>query len=232
MFKDNFHQVVTKSQGAVCISVMKNKHRNWIRLAGVSILVICLGLILYPIWPLPVSDPTIGEYPDSYAFTGINRFDVQGYHQCSAYATAFLMKNLGFEADGESVYRAMDFKIPVSGYVLPRGVLEYLRAHGQQATLFRGTVDNLKVQIASGKPVLVIIGRGVQWQHYMCMVGYNEPLSELYFYDSGKKSDENGSRPGNRTMRQWYFESLWANGLPVYHHLFIAMDQERNPRTE
>lgn len=71
-------------------------------------------------------------------FSGTAFAEMQGHNQCSAFSTAFVLRNFGQTVTGSEVYREMRFKIPVSGYVLPKGVLAYLDAAGFNSNIFRG----------------------------------------------------------------------------------------------
>jgi hypothetical protein len=91
--------------------------------------------------------------------------------------------------------------------------------------LFKGNVETLKRRLAKGEPIIVLIGQIYRWQHYMTLVGYKSDKKELYFYDSKKKYDENGKLSGNRTLKQDYFLKLWDNGLPIFNHIYIEVNQ-------
>ena len=46
----------------------------------------------------------------------------------------------------------------------------------------------------------------------MTVVGYDDSLHEVYFFDSLREGDENQEAPGNRTLSTDYFLSMWDNG--------------------
>lgn len=73
--------------------------------------------------------------------------------------------------------------------------------------------------------MIVFVGNGLFWQHYMTLVGFDEAKKELYFVDSKKERDENGLLPGNRTMTEEYFLKWWDNGLPVFDHVYITVNE-------
>ena len=58
----------------------------------------------------------------------------------------------------------------------------------------------------------------------MTLVGYDNEKHELYFFDSGRAEDENSDDPGNRTMTEEYFLKWWANGLPIFNHVYITIE--------
>ncbi|MBC9784829.1 C39 family peptidase [Heliobacterium chlorum] len=194
-----------------------------------------IGATVYLLRPFPTPDsilernlsiaqgnPSLMErHPSSYHVPREASFEVQGHNQCSAFSTACLLRSLGKDVKGAEVYREINFKIPLSGYVLPKGIMTYLEQEGLHPSIFQGTIDTLKERIRLGYPVIVLVGNGLLWQHYMTILGYDDEKGELYFFDSKKETDENGSMPGNRTLQEDYFLSLWDNGLPWFHHMYI-----------
>jgi len=151
-------------------------------------------------------------------------FEQQGKNQCAAYSTAFVLRNSGLQAKGIEVYAKIPFKIPISGYVLPKGVLTYLESQGLNPIIYKGNLSSLKARLVQGAaPVIVLVGNGFFWQHYMTLVGFDDDKGELYFVDTNKLKDENLELPGNRTMTTDYFSQWWSNGLPVFNHVYIAV---------
>lgn len=189
------------------------------------VLSITLCGILYILFPFPKNEVGSGEYPQSFHIALPNKFEQQPPNQCSAYATAYILRNFGQEAQGEEVYKKIPFKIPISGYVLPKGIITYMKSFGLKPEIWRGELPILKSKLSEGVPVIVLIGKGLQWQHYMTLVGYDSEKKELYFYDSKKITDENDSSPGNRTLTEEYFMTLWNNGLPIFNRVFITVSR-------
>ena len=54
------------------------------------------------------------------------------------------------------------------------------------------------------------------------VVGYDDSLHEVYFFDSLREDDENQGAPGNRTLSTDYFLSMWDNGVPIFHHVYFT----------
>lgn len=191
----------------------------------IIILSIIICGILYILSPFPKNEVGSGEYPESFHITIPNKFELQPPNQCAAYATAYILRSFGQKVQGEEIYKKVLFKIPISGYVLPKGIITYIKSYGFKPEIWRGELPILKSKFSEGAPVLVLIGKGLQWQHYMTLVGYDSEKQELYFYDSKEASDENGSLPGNRTMTEEYFMTLWNNGLPIFNRVFITVSK-------
>jgi len=180
--------------------------------------------VIYCLLPFPNSDSislTTQKKFDVPIYTG---FEVQGKNQCAAYSTAFVLRNSGKEAKGSEVYAKIPFKVPISGYVLPKGIISYLQSQGLKPMIYKGELSSLKARLVQGSaPVIVLVGNGPYWQHYMTLVGFDDDKSELYFVDSNKANDENAELPGNRTMTTDYFLKWWSNGLPVFNHVYITV---------
>ncbi len=186
---------------------------------------IIFGIVFYVLVPLPKKASNPGDYPAEFYIEKINSFELQPPNQCAAYATAYVLRNFEQEGIGKNIYEKLSFKIPISGYVLPKGIIMFLRAEGFKAEIYKGDISSLKNKIAEGHPVIVLIGQGLSWQHYMTLVGYNDEKKELYFYDSKRSTDENESIPGNRTMTEEYYMELWENGLPIFNRVYISVSK-------
>lgn len=191
------------------------------------ILLVLAGLGLHWLSPFPRRDLAPPLIPLRAEIRTPNRFEVQGPNQCGGYATAFVLRHLGREASGADIYRRLGRKLPFSGYVLPGGITRLLEREGFRPALYRGTLRSLKAHVAKGRPPIVLVGDSVDWQHYITLVGYNTPKRALYFYDSNYTHDANGPLPGNRTLTEKEFLSLWNNGLPGFSRIYVVAYPEK-----
>ncbi len=200
--------------------------RKWILLLiGVTGCLVLLGAI-YLLSPFPKSESKSIDLPNRFEVPVNTGFELQGKNQCAAFSTAFVLRNFGLNETGSEVYGKIRYKIPISGYVLPKGILSYIKSHGYSPTIYKGNLDSLKTRLVEGNtPIIVLVGNGLFWQHYMTMLGYDNEKHELYFFDSGRAEDENSDSPGNRTMAEEYFLKWWANGLPIFNHVYIAIEK-------
>jgi len=197
---------------------------KWILLA-VLFCVLIVGSI-YVLSPFPTNKFKAIDLPNRFDVPINSEFELQGKNQCAAYSTAFVLRNFGQKVKGSEVYARIPYKIPVSGYVLPKGVVTYLQNQGFRPTIFKGDINSLKTSLVQGKnPVIVLVGNGLFWQHYMTLVGYDNEKQELYFFDSGRDNDENAELQGNRTMTEDYFLKWWNNGLPIFNHVYITVEK-------
>ncbi|MGI6588440.1 MAG: C39 family peptidase [Peptococcia bacterium] len=204
----------------VKLSKFKRKH-----IISIILFSLILGFILYVLAPFPKKAGTPGEYPPIYYITKINKFEQQPPNQCAAYTTAYVLRSFGQEVTGEEIYKRMSFKIPISGYILPKGIITFMKTYGLKSEIYKGNLSNLKSKVAEGNPVIVLIGKGLYWQHYMTLVGFNDDKKELYFYDAKRTKDENNSIVGNRSMAEEYFMELWENGLPIFNRVYISVSK-------
>jgi len=180
----------------------------------------------YCLSPFPSPDAITLNPQHKFSVPINTEFEQQGKNQCAAFSIAFVLRNSGLQATGIEVYAKIPFKIPISGYVLPKGVMTYLQSQGLKPIMYKGNLSTLKARLIHGAtPVIVLVGNGLFWQHYMTLVGFDDDKSDLYFVDTNKVNDENAELPGNRTMTSDYFLQWWSNGLPVFNHVYIAVSK-------
>ena len=189
---------------------------------GSLIVLVLTTLVLYYLSPFPTSDPVQVNYPDSFIITTENHFETQVINECSAFSSAYVMRHFGETKKGLELYEEFDYKLPFSGYVLPKGILDYFKDSSYDVTMYHGTFETLKTRLTEGTPIIVLVGDGLKWQHYMTVVGYDDSLHEVYFFDSLREGDENQEAPGNRTLSTDYFLSMWDNGVPIFHHVYFT----------
>jgi len=181
------------------------------------------GALGYLIMSIPTRDCTGIKYSEKFYLSKKNTQERQRYNECSAYSTAFVLRHYGNEINGLQAYDKMKFKIPFSGYVLPKSIVQCMKSYDFKCKIFKGNMESLKTRLAEGKPVIVEIGQGFKWQHYMTLVGYDNDKKEMYFFDSSKEPCESPNHSGNRTMSEEEFLKVWDNGLPWFNHMYIAI---------
>ncbi|HAX73201.1 MAG TPA: hypothetical protein DCY20_06730 [Firmicutes bacterium] len=201
---------------------MKKINRVIISSVVVIMLVVSVG---YYFFPLPVADDIDTRLASQLIIEEENSFETQVHNECSAFSSAYVLRHFGESITGMTLYESLNFKLPLSGYVLPNGILSYFHELDYDITMFSGTLNQLKMRLGAGVPIIVLVGEGVNWQHYMTLIGYNTDLKELYFFDSLRKEDENAELPGNRTLTEDYFLSMWDNGLPIFNHLYFVINR-------
>ncbi len=195
------------------------------------------GSLFAPFFPaaefLP-SEPPEGEaqiYPDYYIPAITDGYYLQSYNQCAGYSTAFVQRFYNQHALGSENYREMSYSLPFDIGVPPHRVIRHLRSNQLNASARIGNLDTLKYYLSQGVPVIVMVGDGLKWQHYMVAVGYNNLEDEMYFYDS-----ETGpslfprQEPGNLTLSTEKFLGIWENNLPFFSQLFITVEPREIPQ--
>lgn len=198
--------------------------KRWLFWGSLGLLLLVL-ITFYYLTPFPRQDTITAKLPISFTISQENQFETQVHNECSAFSSAYVLRHLGQSQTGLELYEKFRFKIPVSGYVLPKGILNYFNSNDYQATLYRGTFETLKMRLLEGTPIIVLTGDGWRWQHYMTLVGFDDHLHEVYFFDSLRQGDENGESPGNRTLSTDYFLQLWDNGLPIFNHIYFTIEK-------
>lgn len=186
-------------------------------------LLLSLFIILYFLTPFPKQDNITPNYPTSFSIEQDNTFETQIVNECSAFSIAYVLRHYQENQTGLEIYDQLNYKLPISGYVLPKGIMTYFNQSDYHIEMYQGTLETLKTHLATQTPIIVLIGQSLKWQHYMTLVGYDETTNEMYFFDSLKTSDENGAQPGNRTLKTDYFLTLWDNGLPIFNHLYFTI---------
>ena len=159
---------------------------------------------------LPQKDSVVIDYPDSYLLGHENLFEFQGKNQCAGYSAAYVMRFFGHDVLGEDAYNQMQYKLS-SGYVLPQAVVDYLNENEIESKLVTSNLEQLKTHVSRGKPIIVLIGNGRHWQHYLTVVGYDEEY--IYLVDTLKEESE---KPYNRAMTEEDFVSQWNNKIPLF----------------
>ena len=151
------------------------------RLIGfIVIVVLLIGLIaaFIVIRNHPGTDPT------TYMIKTKNHFDYQKGFECSAYASAYVIRSLGDDANGTDIYEKLE-KYP-DGTVDPEALMSYLNSSGYDANQIIGGLDDLKNELHKGVPVIAMvrITPGASAYHYLPVVGYDDKY--YYAADSDK----------------------------------------------
>lgn len=194
-------------------------------ISGLLVLFIFMMFVIYCLTPFPKKDDIAVNYPTSFIITTENSFETQVVNECSAFSSAYVLRHFGENETGLALYEKFGYKLPFSGYVLPKGILDYFEDSAYEVNMYTGTFETLKTQLTAGTPIIVLVGDRLNWQHYMTVVGYDDDLKEVYFFDSLREGDENEDAPGNRTLSTDYFLSMWDNGLPIFNQLYFTIEK-------
>ena len=116
--------------------------------------------------------------PEFFCKTEGHRIDYQTDGKCAAYASAYLLRHFGEEADGEKLF--LELKRPF-GFVSAKSITDVFELHGYRAKAFHGNIETLKRQLTNGNPIIVFISIPGD-THYAVVVGYDEQF--IYMADS------------------------------------------------
>lgn len=198
------------------------------KLLGILLVSALVFFLVFLFWITPQRDKIrVKELPSSYfALIEENYVPFQTGEDCAGYAAAYVLRHVGFEANGMELYQSMSYRF--GDGIAVRGVCEKLREYGLTATAYTGTIHTLKMQLQKGIPVIafvnIVYGNRVG-KHYVAVVGYDE--NYFYLADStGRATNVPGVRGYNRKLTYEEFEELWeTNSYPV-NNIYIVVEQE------
>jgi hypothetical protein len=190
----------------------------------------------------PGTEPAPSSLPVASAVELPGELPKQGPNECGAYSLALGLRAHGVEADPvalvERVSQQFAWSDGLSG-TLPWRILEVLAEQGLGGTEFtaRGVdpalrLDLVRAHLAQGRPVIVLIESERGSQHYVLAVGFRE--GELDLYDPNAEAveerpnltqDQNGARPGNRSVPTGDFLEYWGEGglLGLYGWWYVPV---------
>ncbi len=188
-------------------------------IAIIAIAVCVVAGISYLAYISPPKDETEAfDYPSEFfCVNAENRIDYQTDGKCAAYATAYLLRHFGEEADGEKLFS--EFKRPF-GFVSVRSITDVFEKHGYRAEACRGNVDTLKRRLSEGNPIIVFI-RIPGDTHYAVVVGYDE--QNIYLADSLAKNADAADERYNRALTTKDFEAVWKTGMLLPDNIYIFL---------
>ena len=191
----------------------------------ISIIFIGAILIIFYLFPLAKGDLISINPPEGYIIQQENYYETQGYNECAAFATAYLLRHFGYNVYGKDVYQDMKFKLPFLGVVPAKGIIETLNRYGLNAKYYKGNINTIKAHVSKDRSVILYVGKGLQWEHYITMIGFDNNTKEIYIFDSLQESDINGGDFGNKTISEEELLKIWDNGLPFLSHTYIVAEE-------
>ena len=184
------------------------------------ILSIAVGAVCCFAWITPPKDNIAGPNypPEFFCDREYNRIDFQSDGNCAAYATAYVLRSFGEQADGESL--APEVK-RIFGFVPPKSIVSVFKNHGFSARAYRGNTDTLKKRLASGVPVIVFVSIPND-THYAVAVGYDTQY--FYLVDSLPKNVNTDGNRYNRKLTIGEFEKILKTGTVIFDNVYIVAD--------
>lgn len=167
---------------------------------------------------LPKKDDVSTPYSESYLVEDTSYFERQGKNQCAGFTSAYLLRLLGEDITGGEVYDEISHKF-FDGYVMPQGITDYFDENNVKSSFYKGTLDTLKARLDGGLPIIALVGRGVHWQHYITIVGYDS--ENIYIYDTNR--DIEGMTQYNRKLSNADFLDIWENDIPFFEFSYFVI---------
>ena len=122
----------------------------------------------------PKSDEIyVSDLPESYMIINeANYVQFQDGLDCGGYATAYVLRHLGEDIQGDELYSQMWYK--VGRGVSLRGIRKAFRDYGYQAVSYTGTIETMKMQLLKGTPVVAFVTINDDGEHYVAVVGWDK----------------------------------------------------------
>lgn len=157
--------------------------------------------------------------PEFFCDSGENRIDFQTERNCAAYATAFVLRSLGKQTDGERIAPEMG---RIFGFVSADSIVRVFEKHGLSAKAYHGDVGTLKQRLAGGVPVIVFLSIPND-THYAVVVGYDTQY--FYLVDSLPENKNADGTQYNRKLTTEEFEKIWRTDTVFPDNVYIVVDR-------
>ncbi len=201
------------------MKVREKKRKNTVKILTCALSALgAIGLLLFH-GSLPLKDSIqIGHLPKEFSIEVSNNYiDFQVENECSAYASAYVMRHLGRQVAGSELYDDID---RVLGFVSVNSVVSLFQSYGYTAKAYHGDNRTLKQRLISGVPVIAFI-RTPDDTHYVVVVGYDENF--IYLVDS--ISDNANANGGwyNRKLSTEEFDAIWKTNMYPVENIYIVI---------
>jgi len=128
-------------------------------------------------------------------------FFPQEKHYCGPASLAAVMSYYGLTVSQEEV--AEETYLPNLLGTLPLDMLLYAKERGFQTTSYRGDMDDVKKQLALGRPVILFLNLGFSFAprgHYIVAIGYDDSSSSIIAHSGRERA---GRIPYKKLERFW-----------------------------
>lgn len=166
------------------------------------------------------------DLPNSYYIQTSNRMDIQHNYECAAFSSAFILRHLGNEADGNELYKKYPRKL-YDGTISPKGIIVFFKKRGFDVSYYSGNVYTLKKQLTQGIPVIVFIRvfPDKRYLHFAPVIGYDEEY--FYLADSLKHTINCNETLYNRKILISDLEAVWKTWVPFCKDSYIVIHPNR-----
>ena len=182
-------------------------------LTCIAIGAVCCLVRIFP----PKDCITDLNYPSEFfCDSGKNRIDLQTDNSCAAYATAFVLRSLGKQTDGERIAPEMG---RIFGFVPAESIVRVFEKHGFSANAYHGDTKTLKQRLSGGVPVIVFLSIPND-THYAVVAGYD--MQYFYLADSLPENENADGNLYNRKLTIEDFEKLWKTDTVLPDNVYIV----------
>lgn len=145
--------------------------------------------------------------PEQYMVMEKNYFDYQSQYECAGYSAAYVLRSMGEEADGLTLYRNNPYKNS-DGTVSPENLVKYMKENDYKVKLCSGTIMQMKLEISKGVPIIAFVrtSPNENYYHYLPIVGYD--AQNIYAADSLKSYINAEEQYYNRVLAESDFEAM------------------------
>jgi len=182
--------------------------------------------MMFYYYMIPRKDVIVtSEIPESYLIRTPNRMDIQPHYECAAFSSAYVLRHLGIEADGNELYKQFPRKL-ADGTVTPKGILVLFKKRGYDATFYHGNLQTLKKQVSQGVPVIAFIrvSPKQRYLHFVPVIGYDQDY--LYLAESLEHTINCKETSYNRKIKIRDFEVLWRTWVPFCKNSYIVIHKD------
>lgn len=131
-----------------------------------------------------INNPAAGSYIKNVSFFPQTRYN------CGPASVASIMNFYGLSITEEETAKEI-YTAKLNG-TLPIDILRYARTKGFDVSYYKGSIEDIKKQIARGRPIILFVGLGYfayPVRHYIVATGYNDEMGYLIAH-SGKNKDK------------------------------------------
>lgn len=149
------------------------------------------------------------QIPDNYLIKKNVDFEMESVNDSLYYAAAYNLKTLGFNVTGVQVKKSMK---DIEPKLMDAAVR--LNTKKTNSTCYCGTLEQLKMRLCNGRPIIVMIPDMNSIKQAVNVVGYDK--DNIYLLDS--QFDAGRSQDYNRKIIIEEFKSCWSdnNGMGEY----------------
>ena len=199
---------------------MSKNRKSIIKIVSCILFVLVVAGALSFCGNLPQKDKIrTDDLPQEFRISMVNNYiDFQTENECSAYASAYVMRHFGQEITGSELYNDV---WRIFGFVPVNNVVRLFQNYGYSAKAYHGDINTLKQRLVSGVPIIAFI-RIPDDTHYVVVVGYDENF--IYLVDSiSDNSNANGSWY-NRKLSTAEFEEIWKTSMYPVDNVYIVIN--------